>query len=221
MSIIKWLILFFLMMGSLVVCALVAERGLVFYEHREQSNPTEVEQGDEGPKGFIRREQRTGWVPRESAQVETKDPQGNPFVLRINSTAQRGDDIAPRSASERRILFLGDSFTMASSLPEEDTFVRQIGHRLAAHYPETIRTINGGVNGYSTYQELAYYRYFTRWQKPDIVVLCFFTGNDYRDNMVSTRQGRLLNPVLIPDPAFGSMETPYYETTLRAYSSIH
>ncbi|MGY8827736.1 MAG: hypothetical protein ACKVJG_28135, partial [Candidatus Latescibacterota bacterium] len=94
-------------------------------------------------------------------------------------------------------------------------------HRLAAHYPETIRTINGGVNGYSTYQELAYYRYFTRWQKPDIVVLCFFTGNDYRDNMVSTRQGRLLNPVLIPDPAFGSMETPYYETTLRAYSSIH
>ena len=32
------------------------------------------------------------------------------------------------------------------------------------------------------------------------MVLCFFTGNDWRDNMIATRQGRLLNPVLIPRP---------------------
>ena len=34
--------------------------------------------------------------------------------------------------------------------------------------------------------------------KPDIVVLCFFLGNDFRGNMIGTRQARSINPVLIP-----------------------
>ena len=83
---------------------------------------------------------------------------------------------------------------------EEDTFAAQTGQLLAGELGNHIQVINGGVNGYSTYQELAYYRYYGRPLEPDLVVLCFFPGNDFRDNMVHTRQANLLNPVLLPAP---------------------
>ncbi|MEE3259146.1 MAG: hypothetical protein VX293_08040, partial [Candidatus Latescibacterota bacterium] len=119
-------------------------------------------------------------------------------MLRINSTGQRGADLGIPDPAQRRVLFLGDSFTMSSYLAKDITFVDLIGRRFKDD-PEVV-AINGGVDGYGTYQQLAYYRYFGRPLQPDLVVLCFFIGNDWRDNMISTRQGRLLNPVLIPRP---------------------
>lgn len=150
----------------------------------------------EQQKGFMRQEQRTGWLPQEGAQVELVNASGVPFMLRINSTGQRGGELPERAPGERRLLFLGDSFTMGTQVREEATFAAQADSLL----PEQVRVINCGVDGYNTYQELAYYRYFGRPLEPDIVVLCFFPGNDFRDNMVNTNQGRLLNPVLIPLP---------------------
>ena len=136
------------------------------------------------------------WPPSEGATIERRDPQGNPFKLRINSTGQRGAELEDPIPSQRRVLFLGDSFTMSSYLRQETTFVDAVGRRFVGR-PKVL-TINGGVDGYGTYQQLAYYRYYGRPLMPDLVVLCFFMGNDWRDNMISTRQGRGLNPVLIP-----------------------
>ena len=145
--------------------------------------------------GWIRDEQRTGWVPREGVTIQRQSPEGRAFALRINSTGQRGPELGPANPEQRRVLFLGDSFTMSSYLPREETFVARVGRGLAGAV-----AINGGVDGYGTYQQLAYYRYFGRLLAPDLVVLCFFIGNDWRDNMIATRQGSLLNPVLIPRP---------------------
>ncbi len=61
-----------------------------------------------------------------------------------------------------------------------------------------ILAINGGVDGYNTFQQLAYYRYHGTFLQPDVVVLCFFVGNDFRDNAVGTQRGGDLNPVLVP-----------------------
>ena len=151
-------------------------------------------------KSIMRQEWRTGWMPREKTRQEKIDPQGRAFVLRINKSGQRGDDLARRRPDERRILFLGDSFTMGLQLREEDTFVARVGALLAPASPHPLQVINGGVEGFGTYQQMSYYRHYGRPHEPDLVVLCFFGSNDYFDNMLNTGQGRWLSPALIPRP---------------------
>lgn len=156
--------------------------------------------GTESPTAekLMRKERRTGWLPRENTRIERITPHGTSHTIRINTTGQRGKAVRPRRPEERRILFLGDSYTMAAQVSEEQTFVHGSERLLAERFPTV--AINGGVNGYGTYQELAYYRSYGRPLEADLVVLVFFPGNDFRDNMVTTRQGRTLNPIYIQDP---------------------
>ena len=68
-------------------------------------------------------------------------------------------------------------------------------------------TLNGGVNGYNTFQQLTYYHYYGQMLDPDIVVLCFFMGNDFRDNAVRPDHGRTISPVLIPSAVRAKYQT--------------
>jgi tetratricopeptide (TPR) repeat protein len=155
--------------------------------------------GDEkAPKGFMRQDDILKWVPRKGVRQEGIDPYGQQYMVRINDSGQRGAEVEPRQPRERRILFLGDSFTIGSSLREADLFVPQIGQLLHERTERPIQTINAGVDGYNTLQEMGYYHLYGRSLDPDIVVLCFFIGNDFRDNAVNTNRGKSLNPVLVP-----------------------
>lgn len=138
----------------------------------------------------------TGWQPRAGAGRTVTTATGDTFRLQINSTGQRGAEVAERRAGERRLLFIGDSITYGASVPEEQTFVSLAGEHLRAG-GHRISTINGGVPGYSTYQELAYQRYVAPRLQPDLVVLVFFSGNDFRDNMVHTAGGTIVSPALL------------------------
>jgi len=155
-------------------------------------------QATEGQQGFMRDDYALQWIPQEGTRQQRVDPYDRPFVLRINASGQRGADLGPRHPQQRRILFIGDSFTIGSSLREQDLFVEQTGRLLNSALDKPLRVINGGVDGYNTFQELAYYHYYGKFLEPDIVVLCFYVGNDFRDNAVGTQRGRDLNPVLIP-----------------------
>lgn len=196
--------------ATFVFIALFLEGGL----HLLQAPISKAPEGqqEDTPKGFMRYDNVAVWFPREGERHQRQDPYGQSYVLRINATGQRGSDIGARRLNERRILFIGDSFTMGSGLREEDTFVAQVGNLLAPKVPRPIQTINGGVDGYNTFQELAYYRYYGKYLDPDIVVLCFFVGNDFRDNAVRTGRGRSLNPVLIPatvQQKYKGLEDPF------------
>ncbi len=195
---------------SILVALIISEVTLRLYATATRVAPKEE---TESTTGLMREDALTEWYPREGATHERTAPDGRSFQLRINSTGQRGGEVGKRVPGELRALFLGDSFTMAHGLPDEDTFVGLTADHLARELPFPTRCINGGVNGYSTYQELAYYRYLGRRLKPDVVVLCFFLGNDFRDNMIGTRQARSMNPVLIP--TFERFVTRHEEPFLR------
>lgn len=139
-----------------------------------------------------------GWVPEPGIVRQKSAPNGDPFTMRINSRGMRGPELKQRRPDHRRILFLGDSFTMAGQLPEEDTFVHRVGDLLRMDPGVDVEVVNAGVNGYSTYQEMALYKRHRRALRPDTVVLCFFLGNDFRDNMVHTSEARRLRRELLP-----------------------
>ena len=79
------------------------------------------------------------------------------------------------------IMFLGDSFTEAAQVEAEDTFVELAKAALNAA-GNTVTTVNAGVSGYGTDQQLVTYLNKGRLLKPKLVVLAFCTGNDVSDN---------------------------------------
>ena len=191
-------------MNQQVQNALVASVSLLFIvsavdvalRYWPASGPAVPEGGVSG--GYMQLDSRAQWVPRPGETHHAEDAEGNPVLIRINSTGQRGEEVPERQAGETRILVLGDSFTMATETPEDSTFVARVGNDLRQQLDGQVSVINAGVDGYGTYNELAYYRYYGRRLRPDTVLLCFYLGNDFRDNMVCTLQGREVNSVLVP-----------------------
>jgi N-acetylglucosaminyldiphosphoundecaprenol N-acetyl-beta-D-mannosaminyltransferase len=116
-------------------------------------------------------------------------------TVRTNSLGLREDrEYGPPRPGVRRILALGDSFTMGYSVAQERTWVR----RLEAQLGERFEVINAGVPGYSTWQELAYLEEEGLALAPEVVLLGFFLGNDITDNAepslpVEVREGQLIS----------------------------
>lgn len=83
----------------------------------------------------------------------------------------------------RRILVLGDSFTMGHSVEEGENFTHLVedGLNAAAGGP-VFSVLNSGVPGYSTREQLAYLRTRGLALEPDAILLAFFVGNDVADN---------------------------------------
>jgi len=101
--------------------------------------------------------------------------------LRINRQGLREDrDVPAKDAPRRRILALGDSFTMAYAVPSASTYVKLLEQRLNAG-GERFEVLNGGVAGYSTAQELVWLRRTGLALAPDVLLLGFYLGNDVED----------------------------------------
>lgn len=81
-----------------------------------------------------------------------------------------------RVAGKRRILMLGDSFTVGWGVALEDTFSKRIERLYAAIGIDT-EVINTGVGNYNTIQEVQYFLTEGYKYKPDVVVLNFFVND--------------------------------------------
>ncbi len=114
--------------------------------------------------------------------------------VRISGQGLREDrEYGLKPEGVRRILAVGDSFTMGYSVASEQTWVRRLASLLGPGY----EVVNAGVPGYSTWQELSYLGEEGLALQPDVVLLAFFLGNDVADNArarlpVELRDGKLL-----------------------------
>ncbi|MCP4810249.1 MAG: hypothetical protein GY913_24015 [Proteobacteria bacterium] len=95
--------------------------------------------------------------------------------LRVNTLGLRGPELGERGDA-RRILTIGDSFTLAAQVAESDTFQSVLAQETGAE------VFNGGVDGDSTWQSTRRYLRVEKLIEPDVVVLVYFTGNDPLDN---------------------------------------
>jgi hypothetical protein len=104
--------------------------------------------------------------------------------IEINSKGLRGAEIDYRKpAGEYRILVVGDSFTFAEQVNQQETFTQRLEDRLNAessgpHY----RVLNAGSNGWATANEAVYLTKEGVRFRPDLVIVALYVGNDISDN---------------------------------------
>ena len=134
---------------------------------------------------------------------------------RINNLGLRDADIGPKPDGQRRLLVLGDSFTFGAGVSVDAAFPARLAAELAATPAGAatggLRVINGGTVGYGTRRELLWLQTFGALVAPDEVLLAFFVGNDFTDNlnMISPRivDGQRMAP--------GDDDEPLWQVRLR------
>lgn len=100
-------------------------------------------------------------------------------TVKTNSLGLRNREIDKKDKDAKRILFIGDSFTMGWAVEENQTFVR-VAEKLLNQDLKNMRfeTINAG---FSAAGPSGYYIYLKKYAfdlDPDIIVVDFYLGND-------------------------------------------
>ena len=116
-----------------------------------------------------------GWAHEPGQEGIFETPQFRTFV-QINENGLRDRQHSyERQNDIKRILVLGDSFAWGYGVEESERFSQLLEKSLDAE------VINAGVSGYSTDQELLWYRNEGIKYETDLVILVF-AGNDVGDN---------------------------------------
>jgi lysophospholipase L1-like esterase len=137
-----------------------------------------------------------------------------------------------KPAGTIRIAVLGDSFTEATQVAEEERFTELLEMQLREKRlfeGRKIEVMNFGSSGYGTAQQLMAWRHDVRQYKPDFVVLAFLSGNDIRNNSEKL-EGDPIRPYfveqngqLVLDDSFRNQQLPLVRSIgLRAarYSRV-
>lgn len=125
------------------------------------------------PKGLYINDPDLGYVPNPNFKGKMNGYEFSP-IIEINSQGFRDYEV---SIKKNAIVGLGDSYTMGYNVALEDTYLKKIEKRL------NMRTINCGVGGYGTKQELIFYKKFASKYTPIMVLLGYHIGSDLFDNM--------------------------------------
>jgi lysophospholipase L1-like esterase len=110
-----------------------------------------------------------------------------PALLGMDYTNNIGlrmrEDIGPKAEGERRVLLLGDSYTEAIEVPDEQRFYRLLDAALASRSREgvTWRIVNGGLRNANPSQYLLMLRRLLPLVEPDLVIVVL-AGNDLEDD---------------------------------------
>jgi lysophospholipase L1-like esterase len=117
--------------------------------------------------------------------------------FRINSQGLRADRDYPKEkpAGVKRIVTLGDSFTIGYEVDVEDCF-SSVLERTLRERGHAVEVLNAGVSGYSNAEACLYLERELIQYDPDVVVLSFYT-NDIQDNL-RTELFRLDGSTLVP-----------------------
>jgi hypothetical protein len=103
--------------------------------------------------------------------------------VRINKLGLRDDDDQfpkEKPAGEKRVLFLGDSFLYGAYLHQEETLPKATEKLLETPH---VRATALCLPGWSTKHERMAFVLQGAAIQPDVVVLCFFVGNDMTENL--------------------------------------
>jgi lysophospholipase L1-like esterase len=112
-----------------------------------------------------------------------------------NSLGLRNREVGPKKPGVLRILFLGDSLIWSGETSSGELYTEVLERRLNSYYsngPKTVETINAGIPGYTTYQELEFLKIYGMDMKPDLVILGFVFNDLYYKYLHRPTRQRLI-----------------------------
>lgn len=121
-----------------------------------------------------------------------------------NSKGIRGPSLSKKPAGEKRILAVGDSFTLGMQVDDGETFSAILDEALGTN----VRVLNAGVPGYGTEQATGLMKRLVPIVEADAVLLTVYSGNDLRDNArwaESPGMPTTPPPVTVPPPQRSSL----------------
>jgi lysophospholipase L1-like esterase len=103
--------------------------------------------------------------------------------VEVNAKGLRGPEVDyARRPGTPRLLYLGDSVAVGYGLVgHEASFPYQAAESLERALGRRVETVNGAVNGYSTWQEVAWLEREGLRYQPDLVVLAFVLNDVWAD----------------------------------------
>lgn len=140
-------------------------------------------------------------APIPGASLTVWEPEWQSTVA-FNTFGMRGTDPGRLPKNGRRVLVLGDSFTLGMQVDDPHTYPRQLEALLSETAPTHVW--NAGVDDYGTTQATARARQLlARGLRFDAIVLTVFMGNDLNDNLRSApgRHGPPSATTAAPIPA--------------------
>jgi lysophospholipase L1-like esterase len=146
------------------------------------------------PQGTLcKREPSLGWIgePNKSRTMMFSSEDMEEMHVKMNSEGFWDEEHEARKPpGVKRILFLGDSFTVGYGVPREKKFTET----MKASLPKGFEVINLGMWGYSVDQELLVLESMGLKYAPDVVVVCLFLDDLFCTNLVSINDGIYIKP---------------------------
>ena len=155
-------------LAAIVACSLFIEIGLALWEINTKSNIRFIPN-----KG-------TTYIPHAYYR-HTKEGFSEGY---FNSHGFRDKERSYKKPENTfRILVFGDSYTDALQVPIEQTFVALLEKELNKKSKlKTVEVLNLGQSGFGTADAYMRYLNFGVQYSPDLVILAFYSGNDFRNN---------------------------------------
>jgi len=136
------------------------------------------------PPGIYSPDEDIGFVLTPSFKGEFRGAEFHVSV-KINKSGLRGKELRPLAKNSVRILCLGDSFTWGWGTNDNEAYPAVMEGFLQKRYPLLdVQVLNAGVAAYGTDEELEFLKKQGEHLKPNLVIVQFFAGNDFDDNIL-------------------------------------
>lgn len=124
-----------------------------------------------------------GWRGRPMGSgLYIEDADGIRTRFRYNNLGYRDEDVLPKTPDQRRLIIVGDSFVENLEVAFEESYPALLEVRCKQDDPRW-DLVTLGSQGYSTAQELLAFRKYRDEVGADLVLLFFYCGNDFDDNL--------------------------------------
>jgi len=103
--------------------------------------------------------------------------------FKYNNFGFRDEDVVEKPVGSPRVLILGDSFVESLEIEYDDIFHELLEETLKRQANAKSEVVAISSQGYSNAQELLAFRRYQDRVDADIVLLAFYSGNDFEDNL--------------------------------------
>ncbi|MBW1944382.1 MAG: hypothetical protein JRJ51_16305 [Deltaproteobacteria bacterium] len=183
-----FLINLLLVLGSLLLVGIAGE--LMFRFLGGASFTAKYDKLPQGP--LCRYDPILGWsgIPYKKGSLTGDDDMAVMHVAMNGEGFFDSQHQVTKPPGKKRILFLGDSFTIGFGVSRKNRYTDRIGEYLSPEY----EVINMGMWGWSTDQELLVLKEKGLKYSPDVVVLAMFVDDISNCHLFSVNEGLFLKP---------------------------